>query len=147
MQTVTVARKFETSPTCLRKVIRDVEPFMLAAGFDHVSVDGTRIVVANRVGIMEIELTLRIVDDADAALVYEQVDGMFESMRTRYVVTEAGTGSEATAVTEFALDIDVIGEFLDATVIRRQRRRELDAQFDYLEEEVTPVPAGTYSGA
>ena len=32
-----------------------------------------------------------------------------------------------------SLDVPLVGEVLDATVISRQRRAELDAQFDYLE--------------
>lgn len=42
-------------------------------------------------------------------------------------------GTEVVATTDCALDLAVVGEFLDATVIKRQRRIELEAQFDYLE--------------
>lgn len=147
MQSVAVSRNYDVSPPPLREAICDVEPFMRASGFDRVAVDGSTMVVANRVGILEIELTLRLVDDDDVALAYEQVEGMFETMRTSYSVTEVGAGSEVTAVTEFALDIDFVGDLLDATVIRRQRRRELNAQFDYLENRVESGLAGTCSGS
>nr|WP_256335738.1 hypothetical protein [Halopenitus persicus] len=54
-------------------------------------------------------------------------------MTTSYTVTAADGGSEVTATTEFALDVAIVGDVLDATVIKRQRRRELEAQFDWLE--------------
>ncbi|PSP27569.1 hypothetical protein BRC65_04980 [Halobacteriales archaeon QH_2_65_14] len=38
--------------------------------------------------------------------------------------------------TEFALDVEVVGATLDATIIARQRRKELERQFDYLERPV-----------
>jgi hypothetical protein len=38
------------------------------------------------------------------------------------------------ATTEFELGVTVIGDALDSTVIERQRRKELTAQFDWLEE-------------
>jgi hypothetical protein len=80
-----------------------------------------------------VELTLTVLEDADAALAYEQRDGMFESMRTTYEVAETDDGSTVTATTEFALDVALVGEVLDATVIKRQRHKELTAQFDWLE--------------
>lgn len=46
--------------------------------------------------------------------------------------------TDVTATTRFALDVRLIGEFLDATVIERQRRKELNAQLDYLEDAVDP---------
>ncbi|WP_251133223.1 hypothetical protein [Halorubrum sp. 2020YC2] len=46
-----------------------------------------------------------------------------------------------TATTAFALDVAVIGDFLDATVIERQRRAELSAQFDWLEAHCAGPPA------
>jgi hypothetical protein len=38
--------------------------------------------------------------------------------------------------TEFALDVEIVGATLDATIIARQRRTELERQFDYLERPV-----------
>lgn len=133
MQSVTVTRTFDKPPESLRAAIRDIEPFMRAAGFDTVTVEGSTIEVTNQVGVAKIELTLRIVDNSDAALTYEQVDGIFREMRTTYTISESRQGSTVTATTEFALDMAFIGDFLDAAIISRQRKRELDAQFDHLE--------------
>jgi hypothetical protein len=134
MQTVTVTRTLDAPPDEIRDAMLDLEPFTRAAGFDEVDVDGRTIRVANRVGIATIELELAVVDDPDADLAYEQRAGIFESMRTAYTLAPASDGTTVTATTEFALDVAVVGELLDATVIKRQRRKELEAQFDYLEE-------------
>jgi hypothetical protein len=56
-------------------------------------------------------------------------------METRYELLERGGGTEVRATTEFAVDVALVGEILDATVIKRQRRKELEAQFDYLERQ------------
>jgi hypothetical protein len=60
-------------------------------------------------------------------------------MVTRYAVAE-GDGTDGTqegvmvrATTEYSLAVDVVGSILDSTIIARQRRTELSAQFDYLE--------------
>jgi len=133
MRSVTVAREISASADGVREAIIDVEPFTRAAGFDEVRVDGRTIEIANDVGIAEITLELEIVDDPDAVLAYEQREGVFEEMRTAYTLHPTDTGTEVRATTEFALDVPLVGEVLDATVISRQRRAELDAQFDYLE--------------
>lgn len=133
MQTVSVSRQLDASCSTARDAMLDLEPFMLSAGFDEVTITGDIIDVANQVGPKRIELTLVIVDDSDAILTYEQREGIFEAMRTAYVLTEHANGTEVEATTDFALDVALIGGFLDATVIKRQRRMELDAQFDYLE--------------
>lgn len=134
MERVTVSREIDAPPDELRAAVTDVGAFMRAAGFDEVEVDGDRISITNHVGVLTIELDLRRIDDPDAALAYEQVDGIFETMETRYVLEPAAGGTDATATTEFALDASLVGPILDATIITRQRRRELNAQFDYLEE-------------
>jgi hypothetical protein len=108
---------------------------VLAAGFDEVDVDGETIQVANAVGVAEIELVLELVDDPDAVLAYEQREGIFEAMVTRYSLAETADGTEVTARTEFVADVAVVGSVLDATVIQHQRRRELAAQLDWLEDE------------
>ncbi|WP_336328633.1 SRPBCC family protein [Halovenus sp. HT40] len=137
MDSITVSRTYDASPDAVREKITDLEPFMMAAGFDEVSIDGESIEVTNSVGIATIELTLELTDHKEADLAYEQREGIFEAMQTTYTVTETETGSEVTAATEFALDVAVVGELLDATVIKRQRRRELSAQFDWLEDQLT----------
>jgi carbon monoxide dehydrogenase subunit G len=137
MQTVTVARTIAAPAEAVREAILDVEPFMRAAGFDEVTVDGDEIHLVNRVGIATIELTLEIVDDPTAVLAYEQREGIFESMRTEYHLEDTGVeGTRVEASTDFALDVALVGDLLDSTIIRRQRRKELDAQFDHLEATV-----------
>ncbi|WP_096388949.1 SRPBCC family protein [Halopenitus persicus] len=144
MQSVTLTRWIDADPTSVADAMADLEPFMAAAGFDEVTVDGDRIAVANRVGIATIELTLEVTEGLDGddsladaeppfTLEYVQREGIFEAMTTSYTVTAADGGSEVTATTEFALDVAIVGDVLDATVIKRQRRRELEAQFDWLE--------------
>jgi hypothetical protein len=53
-----------------------------------------------------------------------------------YVIEEGAEGVTLTATTEFELDRDLVGPILDATVISRQRKRELTRQFDYLASEL-----------
>lgn len=133
METVTVERRVGATPRATRAAMSDLEPFMAAAGFDEVAVDGGTIRVRNRVGIADIELVLDLVEAEDADLAYEQREGLFDEMRTRYEVAAAGEGSEVTATTRFAVGAGPVGDLLDATIIRRQRRRELDAQLDWLD--------------
>lgn len=133
MQTVTETRTIAAPVDAVRDALLDLEPFTRAAGFDEVAVDGKSIHVANQVGIAEIELELAVVDDPDATLTVEQREGIFDAMRTTYRLREAPDGVEVVAETDFALDVAIVGGLLDATVIRRQRRRELNGQFDYLE--------------
>lgn len=132
METLTVTETFDGDVDSLRDAITDVGPFMRAAEFDEVTVDGDIVRIANHVGLATIELELEIVEESDAVLAYEQRDGIFEDMVTRYTLTEVPAGVEVEATTEFALQARLIGPVLDATVISRQRRRELKAQFDYL---------------
>jgi hypothetical protein len=134
MEEVTVRRVLSAPPDVVREAIQDLKPFMKASGFDQVDVDGDFLHVANQVGIATIELTLEIVDLPDADLAYEQREGIFKEMRTTYTVGSTSAGTEISATTQFALDIAIIGEILDSTVIKRQRRKELTAQFDWLEE-------------
>lgn len=69
---------------------------------------------------------------------YEQRQGIFESMMTEYTVEAVEGGTEVTAVTEYsALDLPVLGEMIDSTVILRQRSKELNNQFDWLVDQVT----------
>jgi len=137
MQSVTVSRAVDAPSARIRDAMEDLVPFMRAAGFDDVTVDGDEVHLRNRVGIATIELTVERVDDPEAALAYEQREGIFESMRTVYHLDDAAEGgTRVEATTDFALDVALVGDLLDATVIKRQRRKELDAQFDYLEAAV-----------
>ncbi len=133
-----MTRTLDADPDAVRELIADVEPFMRAGGFDAVRVDGDRLELENTVGLFEVELVLDVVDDADAVLAYEQRDGIFESMRTAYRVEDGPDGATVTATTTFeAVDLPVVGKVLDATVVKRQRRKELEEQFDYLERQLS----------
>lgn len=133
MNTITLTRTIDAPPEVVRESIGRTEPFMKASGFDEVTVDDGTLHVANRVGIASIELTLAVVDRPGAVLAYEQREGLFETMRTAYAVRPTAGGTEITATTEFALDVAVVGDVLDSTIIERQRRKELTAQFEWLE--------------
>jgi hypothetical protein len=132
MASVTVTRELDADADRVRAAMTDVGPFVRAAGFDEVTVDGDVVTVANAVGPASIELVLEVVDDPDAVLTYEQREGIFEEMVTRYHLTETPEGVEVSATTDFALQPRVVGPVLDATVISHQRRAELNAQFDHL---------------
>lgn len=132
METVTVTRTVDAPPDAVAERLTDVEALMTAAGFDEVVVDDDRVRVVNHVGLATMELTVELVD-ADAALAYEQVDGIFDEMVTTYELAEADDGTAVTATTEFAVGARFVGDLLDATVISRQRRRELTAQLEYLD--------------
>lgn len=134
MNSITLSRTIDASPERVRESIEELEPFMKASGFDDVTVDGRMIHVANHMGFATIELTLEIVDDPGACLAYEQREGIFSEMRTRYAVRSTNGDTEIEAMTEFELDVAVVGDILDSTVIKRQRRKELTAQFEWLEE-------------
>jgi len=144
MQTISVSSTIAAPAESVRETILDIEPFVRAAGFDEVAVDGERIHVANSVGIADIELELEVVEASDAVLAYEQREGIFEEMRTEYRVTPTDRAVEVAATTSFALDVAVVGGVLDATVIKRQRRRELRAQFEHIEDTVAG-PATSYT--
>lgn len=136
MDSVTISRTFEATPDTIRDAMNDIGQFTKAAGFDDVTVDGTRIDVANQVGVTTIELTLRLLENHSSDLAYEQQKGIFEEMTTEYEVSETEDGSKVTATTVFALDVAFVGDVLDSTIIKRQRQKELTAQFDWLEQQV-----------
>lgn len=133
METVSLGRTIDASESVVRELMTDVGPFMEAAGFDEVTVEDDIVTITNHVGLLTIELVLRVLD-TDDVLAYEQVDGIFSEMVTRYTLEETATGVEMQATTEYALDIGLVGSLLDSTIIARQRKKELSAQFDYLEE-------------
>ncbi len=143
MHTVTVSREVPASPEAVRERMQDIGEFMRAAGFDEVVTEGERIELTNGVGIATIELSLELVDEPGAALAYRQRDGIFEEMVTRYTLEQTENGTEVTAETEFAIDVALVGKLLDATVIQRQRRRELEQQFDWLDTEFAEQAAQT----
>lgn len=132
METVTVTETIDADIDHLRDAITDLGPFMRAAEFDDVTVDGDSIRITNHVGLATIELELAVLEDDDAVLAYEQREGIFDEMVTRYTLTETTEGVTVSARTDFALQATLIGPILDATVVSRQRRKELTAQFDYL---------------
>ena len=132
METVTVTATIDGDADRLRDAMTDVGPFMRAAEFDDVAVDGDIVRITNHVGLATIELELAVVEDENAVLTYEQRDGIFDEMVTRYTLTETTDGVEVRATTDFAVQAKLIGPILDATVVSRQRRKELRAQFDYL---------------
>jgi len=136
METVSLSRRFNADPDTLRELITDVEPFMHGANFDTVDRAGTSLTLKNNVGLATIELEVELVDDPDAALAYEHRDGVFKEMTTRYELTGHGDQTELTATTDFEVDVALVGLLLDATVIKRQRRRELTAQFEYLVDKI-----------
>ncbi|SDJ68993.1 hypothetical protein SAMN05216226_107134 [Halovenus aranensis] len=135
METVSVTRTFDASPESIRGLVTDVRPFIEACGFDDVSVTGSAVHIENSVGLLTIELDLELVDEPGAVLAYEQREGIFDTMTTRYEL-DAGASTTLTATTDFALDVALVGEILDSTVIERQRQKELAAQFGYLADAV-----------
>jgi len=136
MESITLSRTIAAPPDAVRPLVRDVEPFMRAAGFDTVDVEGDHLTIGRGFALASLELDLRLLDEPGTVLAYEQRDGIFESMYTGYVLEAVDGGTEVTAATEFELDVDVVGGILDATVIKRERTRELTKQFDYLEAAV-----------
>jgi len=136
MQSITVSRRVEAPPERVREAMADLEAFMLGAKFTDVTVEGEAIHLENQVGLATVTLELRVVEKPGTELAYEQADGFFETMTTEYTVEEVDGGTEITATTDFALDVALVGQILDATVIKRQRRHELESQFDWLEAEV-----------
>jgi ribosome-associated toxin RatA of RatAB toxin-antitoxin module len=137
MHSITIARELAAPPDEVRELVQDVEPFMRAAGFSTVEVDGVALTIGKGFAVAKLELDLRLLEEPDTVLAYEQVDGIFEDMYTGYVLEETAEGCRISATTDFELDVAAVGAILDATVIRRQRTKELESQFDYLEAEVT----------
>lgn len=136
MEQVTVTRTFDAPPGTVAEAMADRTAFMRAAEFDSVSRDGDVMTIENRVGLFDIELVLELVD-SDAEFAYEQREGVFESMATEYHLEAEDGETTVSATTEYeALDLAVVGQLLDSTVVQRQRKRELDAQFDWLAEQV-----------
>lgn len=136
MASVEVEWDIAAPPQAVRDAMSDVESFMYAAGFDEVHVEDDRLHLEMVLGIARMELNVRFLDDHPGVLAYEQVDGIFESMTTHYEVDATDSGSTIRGITEFRLG-GVVGSILDATIIKRQRTREFESQFDWLEQQVT----------
>jgi len=132
MTSVSVSRVLDEDVEVVRERMHDVETFLRAAGFDEVRRNDSRVVITNEVGPATIELTLEPFDDPDAEFAYRQREGIFEEMVTTYAVTSDQASTTVVAETEFSLDVALVGSVLDSTVIKRQRRRELNAQLAYL---------------
>jgi hypothetical protein len=133
METVSRRRVFDASADAVRDAIGDVDAFMRAAGFDEVRRDGDTITLSKALGLLKVKLVVRLLDEEDAALAYEQLEGIFSEMITRYTVEPVDGGVEVVGTTSFEIDAAIAGSMLDATIVSRQRGRELDAQLDHLE--------------
>lgn len=126
METVTVDREYDADGDAVRAALADVTTFFEAAGFDARR-DGTSLTLEKRVAITRLRLEARLLEGDAAALAYEQTDGPFEAMRTRYVVEDAGDGSRLTIETTFEAPTSGFGSFVNGAVVERQRRGELEA--------------------
>jgi hypothetical protein len=137
MEEVTVTRDLPAPKESVVPLVEDTRSFMDAAGFDAVRVEDETIRIQNRVGLFDVELIVEVVDEDDAVLAYEQVDGIFDEMHTAYHLTASDRGTTISATTRFrAVDLPIVGQVLDATVVKRQRNSELDTQFDWLESQL-----------
>jgi hypothetical protein len=94
VQTVTETRRVAAEPDRVRELMGDVEAFMAASGFDGVSLEDDTLTLQNTVGLFEIELVLDVLEEPDAELVYEQREGIFDSMRTEYTLESVADGDE-----------------------------------------------------
>lgn len=133
MASVSRSRLVDASPAVVERAITEnVAALMRAAGYDSVRFEGGRLELEGTLGLASLSLTLREVDDADATLAFEQVDGHFERMITEYDVEPSDGGTTVSARTEFALG-GTTGSVMDESLVRRQRGRELEAQLEYVE--------------
>ncbi len=136
MASVTRSRFIDAPPDIVERVITaDIAALMQAANYDSVRFEGDRLELEQTLGLASLSLTLRQIDDADATLAFEQVDGHFERMVTEYDVEPSDGGTTVSARTEFTLG-GIPGSVLDETLVRRQRGRELEAQLEYVERVV-----------
>lgn len=141
MDTATVEREFEVAPEILEGVVTDVTTFYDAAGFE-VERDGDRLELVKRLAIARFELDVELVEDDGAALAYEQVDGPFADMRTRYLVDATEGGSRLTIETNFEAPSSGFGTFINGALIKRQRGTELDAAEELVTEQAVAAGAG-----
>lgn len=80
-------RGFDAGPSAVRAIVSDESLFFSAVGFE-VDGESDTLTLRRQVAIKEITLTIRL--DAQAALAYEQIDGPFKQMETKYLVNEDG---------------------------------------------------------
>ncbi|MFW5919536.1 MAG: SRPBCC family protein [Halanaeroarchaeum sp.] len=136
MASVSRSRFIDAPPEVVERAItEDVAAVMRAANYDSVRFEAGRLELEQTLGLASLSLTLREIDDADATLAFEQVEGHFERMTTEYDVEPTGGGTTLSARTEFTLG-GITGDVLDETLVRRQRGRELEVQLEYVERVV-----------
>lgn len=133
MATVTVSRTLGAEPDAVRAAMADLSAFVAASGFDHVDVADGTVTVRHDVGPATLELVLVVDEAAEAALALDASEGPFERMRTEYRLDPANGGTTVEARTDFELAAPLVGDVLDATVVSRRRRAELESQLDWLE--------------
>lgn len=132
METISVDREYDAPEHRVRSLLGDVTEFFDAAGFDVARTDD-RLKLSKRVAVTQFELHVKLHETGSAALAYEQVSGPFEAMVTRYHVDSSSTGSCLTIETSFEPPATGFGAFINGTVVKRQRRTELDAVASLLE--------------
>lgn len=139
MTEVTLSRDLPVPPEVVEECITgDLLAFVEASGFDEVTATADAFVVTRHIGMATLELTLAV-RESDALCYLEQTEGIFDEMWTEYTVEPTEEGSRITATTGFTLG-GVLGPILDGTMISMQRKKEFEAQFDYLERTVaTPA--------
>lgn len=123
MDTVSVERTFDAPPSRVRDLLGDKSSFFSAVGFD-VEQHGDTLTLRRTVAIKQIELTIRLLDE-DVALGYEQIDGPFEQMETRYAVDEHADGSTLSVETAFESPTVGMGTFINEGVVEKFRQQEL----------------------
>lgn len=136
MAAISHSRFVPADPAAVEQAITDdVGAFVSAAGYDSVEVSGDSVDIERQLGLATLALSLRLVEDDEATLAFRQEDGMFEELTMEYLVEPDADGTQLSAQTEFTLG-GVTGSVLDETIVRRQRTKELEAQFDYVEQTV-----------
>ena len=133
METVSVSREISGPAESIRELMSDYKSFFEGAGFDEVRVDDNRVEIGNSVGLLSVDLELEVID-TEADLAYRQLEGIFKNMQTRFELEEKNGKTAVTATTDFELDANIVGPILDATIVSKQRKKEINKQLDYLEE-------------
>lgn len=133
MESVSVSREISAPAESIRELMSDYKSFFEGAGFDEVRVDSNQVEIGNNVGLLSVELKLEIME-TDADLAYRQLEGIFKNMETRFDLEGENGRTVVTATTDFELDASIVGPILDATIVSKQRKKEINKQLDYLEE-------------